>query len=34
VQLHGNGLCWETVHSAPATKNQAGPPGDYKDKAD
>jgi hypothetical protein len=37
VQLHNaeNGLCWEAVYSAPASKNVAGPPaGQFKDKAD
>ncbi len=36
VQLHNttSGLCWEAVYGAPATKNTAGPPGQFKDKAD
>jgi hypothetical protein len=35
VQLsNSDGVCWEAVYSAPATKNQAGPPGLFKDKAD
>ncbi len=35
VQLiNGDGVCWEAVYSAPPTKNQAGPPGLFKDKAD
>ncbi|MCC6850267.1 MAG: hypothetical protein IT294_17385 [Deltaproteobacteria bacterium] len=36
VQLHNtaSGLCWEAVYSAPATKNTAGPPAQFKDKAD
>jgi len=36
VQLHNttSGLCWEAVYSAPASKNTAGPPGQFKDKAD
>jgi hypothetical protein len=36
VQLHNleNGLCWEAVYSAPATKNTAGPPAQFNDKAD
>ncbi len=36
VQLHNtsSGLCWDAVYSAPATKNEAGPPGQFKDKAD
>jgi hypothetical protein len=37
VQLHNteSGLCWESIHSFPASKNVAGPPiGRFKDKAD
>ncbi len=35
VQLiNGDGVCWEAVYSAPATRNQMGPPGSFKDKAD
>ena len=35
VQLvNSNGLCWQAVYSAPATKNEVGPPGLFKDKAD
>ena len=32
--LNSDGACWEAVYSAPATKNTAGPPGQFKDKAD
>jgi len=35
VQLvNSNGLCWQAVYSTPATKNEPGPPGQFKDKAD
>jgi photosystem II stability/assembly factor-like uncharacterized protein len=35
VQLKNSaGVCWEGVYSAPPTKNQPGPPGLFKDKAD
>jgi hypothetical protein len=35
VQLKsGNGKCWGAVYSAPATKNLAGPPGQFKDRSD
>ena len=36
VQLNntGSGLCWEATYSAPATTNDGGPPGQFKDKAD
>ena len=35
VQLvHSDGVCWEAVYSAPASKNTAGPPGQFKDRAD
>lgn len=35
VQLRNStGVCWEAVYSAPAIKNEAGPPGQFKDKAD
>ncbi len=35
VQLRNDeGVCWEAEYSAPALKNVAGPPGDFKDKAD
>ena len=32
--LNSNGLCWEAVYSTPALRNAAGPPGQFKDKAD
>jgi hypothetical protein len=32
--LNTNGFCWEAVYSTPALKNAAGPPGQFKDKAD
>jgi hypothetical protein len=32
--LSGDGVCWEAVYSAPFTKNSAGPPPVFKDKAD
>ncbi len=35
VQLvNSDGECWEATYSAPAIKNTAGPPGQFKDKAD
>jgi uncharacterized delta-60 repeat protein len=35
VQLrNSDGVCWESVHSAPATKNTDVPFGQFKDKAD
>ncbi len=35
VQLrNGAGVCWEAVYSSPAIKNEMGPPGFFKDKAD
>ena len=35
VQLkNSSGVCWEATYSAPASKNTAGPPGEFKDKAD
>jgi hypothetical protein len=35
VQLRNtDGVCWEATYSAPATKNIAGPPARFKDKAD
>jgi hypothetical protein len=35
VQLkNSSGMCWEATYSAPASKNTAGPPGEFKDKAD
>jgi len=35
VQLRNtDGVCWEATYSAPATKNVAGPPAKFKDKAD
>lgn len=35
VQLrNSDGVCWESVHSAPATKNTDTPFGQFKDKAD
>jgi hypothetical protein len=35
VQLrNGNGICWEAVYSAPASRNVAGPPGQFRDSAD
>ena len=35
VQLrNSDGVCWESVHSAPATKNTDAPFGQFKDKAD
>ena len=34
VQFHNSdGICWEAVYSAPASKNTAGPPGAFKDKS-
>jgi len=34
VQLRsGNGRCWEARYDAPALKNDAGPPGRFKDRA-
>ena len=32
--LNGDGVCWEAIYSAPPIKNQVGPPGLFKDKAD
>lgn len=32
--LGGTGICWQAVYSAPATKNTAGPPPQFQDKAD
>ncbi len=32
--MNSNGVCWEAVYSAPALKNTAGPPPQFKDKAD
>jgi hypothetical protein len=32
--LNSEGVCWEAVYSAPANKNTAGPPPQFKDKAD
>ncbi len=32
--LNSIGVCWEATYSAPATKNEAGPPGKFKDKSD
>ena len=35
VQLkNSSGACWGAVYSAPASKNTAGPPAQFKDKAD
>jgi hypothetical protein len=35
VQLvNTDGVCWEAVYSAPAIKNEGGPKGKFKDKAD
>jgi hypothetical protein len=35
VQLkNSSGVCWEATYTAPALKNTAGPPGQFKDKAD
>ena len=35
VQLvNSAGFCWEAVYSTPALQNTAGPPGQFKDKAD
>jgi hypothetical protein len=35
VQLfNSDGVCWEAVYSAPFLKNTAGPPAQFKDKAD
>jgi uncharacterized delta-60 repeat protein len=35
VQLrNSSGVCWEATYSAPAKKNTAGPPAQFKDKAD
>jgi hypothetical protein len=34
VQLrNGTGTCWEARYDAPATRNDAGPPGHFKDRA-
>ncbi len=34
AQLTNGSVCWEATYSAPATKNELGPPGQFKDKAD
>jgi hypothetical protein len=35
VQLkNSSGTCWEATYDAPAAKDTAGPPGQFKDKAD
>jgi hypothetical protein len=35
VQLkNSSGTCWEAIYDAPASRDTAGPPGQFKDKAD